>query len=1537
MYNTRKVLCTEWRPRCRPSRCLRAACSILVSLAFSLIAANAAHGATYYLDAVNGDDSNPGTTDLPWQTLSRAYAGYSGEGSKVQEGDTVYFRNGDYGEFRETGLSGNRTNWITYAAASGHSPNLSNIYVSDGNYDAYLKWSGFNVKDGISLRYGSYFYVYDCNVTSAEDTDGLEAGYYYPYFSSACTAIYGRYNVNHVTVEGCEIWNTYRAIRCGQDGAEYWTIKNNTIRRFAEDGIRPDSTDHLLIEGNLVYDTHKARSHFALDGTGSGTFEVGEAVIQAGSNAEGVVRLVTSLNKISLYTTTEALFVTAASGGGTVTGQTSGATMSAITKCDYSHSDPIQVASGAVVSDIVIRGNTFIASLSGLGYLRFYGRATGVTLENNLCYGDEANPFIVGGVSSGFVICNNTFASGLQLASGESGSGSNLPSIIDSLYNNIMLSYSQTADVNESLYNRVLSHGNNIFGSNPSGAGGPAYSFSLSGTEAVTSAFNALFTDAANNDYTLASGSAAIDFGAAAYATTTDKDGDARVNEPDVGCYEYAASESENNAPVLQSIGSKSVSENALLAFTVSAADEDGDTITYSASGLPSGATFSSGSFSWTPGYTQVGSYNVTFTASDGADSDSEVVTITVGNTNRAPVLASIGAKSASENTLLTFTVSAADADGDTITYSASSLSSGATFSSGSFSWTPGYTQAGSYDVTFTASDGTDSDSEVVTITVANTNRSPVLASIGNKSVNEGASLSFSASATDADGDSITYSASSLPTGAVFSGGSFSWTPGYTQTGSYSVTFTASDAADTDSEVVTISVGNVNRAPVLASIGAKSVDENSLLGFTTSATDADGDTITCTASVLPTGATFSTGSFSWTPEYEQAGSHNVTFTASDGTDSDSETITITVGNVNRAPVLEAIGSQSIDEGSLLSFSLSAADADGDSITYSAAGLPSGSAFASQTFTWTPGYTQAGAHEITFTAGDGADEDSETVTITVNNTNRAPVLDAVADQSANETDLLSFTVSAADADGDTLEYSASSLPGGASFTEQSFSWTPSHSQADNSYEITFTVSDGELEDSQAVRIVVSDASAPSVTGRSPTADSIQASLNNLVTLHVTDDGKGVDPATVSITLDGSVIYTGNASNYVSATGNCRRTGTATNYAYAYQPDEVFDFDETKTVTVNATDLGGNAMTQVSYSFRTEMRSFGSNTLLGSDAADADKGAPATASDSSGNIWAAWHAGPAGSRDIYIARRAAGATSFGAARQITTDSADQHNPALGVGTDDKLYVVWQDNRNGDWDIYGSTSTGNGTTWSAQRRITDSNDNQINPAIAIDSQSTNRAHVVWQDDRSGNEDIYIAVSANAFLTNAVTRITSHTSDQTTPAIAIDSSNTAYVVWTDARNATTDIYGASSGAWTNVPVVNKAANQSNPAIAAESTGSVLHFAWVDQIAGDSDIYYASSDGLPAGPLTGTNLIDDNSEADQLSPAIAAAGSSDDSLHVFVSWQDARNSDTDLYMVQANAANGTNVLVGDGSSNSAQSEPAIGLDQYDHPYLVWT
>ena len=61
----------------------------------------------------------------------------------------------------------------------------------------------------------------------------------------------------------------------------------------------------------------------------------------------------------------------------------------------------------------------------------------------------------------------------------------------------------------------------------------------------------------------------------------------------------------------------------------------------------------------------------------------------------------------------------------------------------------------------------------------------------------------------------------------------------------------------------------------------------------------------------------------------------------------------------------------------------ATDPDGNSITYSAEDLPSGATFASQTFNWTPDYSQAGTYQVIFTATDGQAQDSQTVNLTVN--------------------------------------------------------------------------------------------------------------------------------------------------------------------------------------------------------------------------------------------------------------------------------------------------------------------------------------------------------------------------------------------------------------------------------------------------------------------------------------------------------------------------------------------------------------------------
>jgi PGF-pre-PGF domain-containing protein len=282
--------------------------------------------------------------------------------------------------------------------------------------------------------------------------------------------------------------------------------------------------------------------------------------------------------------------------------------------------------------------------------------------------------------------------------------------------------------------------------------------------------------------------------------------------------------------------------------------------------------------------------------------------------------------------------------------------------------------------------------SETKSITIA-INFAPVLNSIGDKTIDENALLKFTASASDLNGDSLTYSADNLPNGATFNPTTrtFSWTPSYDQAGVYDVQFTVSDGEYSDSENITITVNDVNRPPVLSSIGDKSVDENSTLTFTINATDPDGDALTNSTVNLPSGASFdtSTGTFTWTPSFDDAGTYaDVQFIVSDGSLEYSENITITVNDVNRAPVLFSIGNKAVDENTLLEFTVFATDPDGDNLTYSAKNLPSGASFdpGTKTFSWTPTYDQIGTYlDVQFLVSDGSLKDSENITITIRET------------------------------------------------------------------------------------------------------------------------------------------------------------------------------------------------------------------------------------------------------------------------------------------------------------------------------------------------------------------------------------------------------------------------------------------------------------------------------------------------------------------------------------------------------------------------
>lgn len=106
---------------------------------------------------------------------------------------------------------------------------------------------------------------------------------------------------------------------------------------------------------------------------------------------------------------------------------------------------------------------------------------------------------------------------------------------------------------------------------------------------------------------------------------------------------------------------------------------------------------------------------------------------------------------------------------------------------------------------------------------------------------------------------------------------------------------------------------------------------------------------------------------------------------------DDVTVAADVPASNQAPVLDPIGNKTVNEGQLLSFTVSATDPDGDPLSYSATNLSPGATFVGQTFSWTPGFDQAGSLPVTFTVSDGGLADSETITITVLDVPQPPAL------------------------------------------------------------------------------------------------------------------------------------------------------------------------------------------------------------------------------------------------------------------------------------------------------------------------------------------------------------------------------------------------------------------------------------------------------------------------------------------------------------------------------------------------------------------
>lgn len=404
-----------------------------------------------------------------------------------------------------------------------------------------------------------------------------------------------------------------------------------------------------------------------------------------------------------------------------------------------------------------------------------------------------------------------------------------------------------------------------------------------------------------------------------------------------------------NDLPVLAAIGNKMVYKGQPLTFTISSTDPNGDPLAFSASNLPPGSTFdnATATFQWTPA--QSGIYgNVHFEVSDGLATDFENILITVNNPAEIVVSPSSQNVTYSQDFLLNVSI---DPKGAAIAGAQLNLAfnksilkinnilegnlfkqGGAStmFNSGIIDNTNG-TVANIYGAIFGSSNLTTQGTFIIinataigasgrsgidlsnimvsdpagaivsfraTSATININTPPAIESIGNRTVNEGQLLSFTLNATDSNGDSLSYLASNLPTGAIFNTRTFIWTPTFAQSGIYpNVRFEVSDGVLNGLENITITVTNVNRAPTFTAIPANGsvFNETEIIYIRATATDLDNDSLGYLIKI--DGKQVSTLSgYNWTTNYSSSGNHVINISVSDGTAVASKTISVSVNN-----------------------------------------------------------------------------------------------------------------------------------------------------------------------------------------------------------------------------------------------------------------------------------------------------------------------------------------------------------------------------------------------------------------------------------------------------------------------------------------------------------------------------------------------------------------------------------------------------------------------------------------------------------------
>jgi hypothetical protein len=486
--------------------------------------------------------------------------------------------------------------------------------------------------------------------------------------------------------------------------------------------------------------------------------------------------------------------------------------------------------------------------------------------------------------------------------------------------------------------------------------------------------------------------------------------------------------------------------------------------ITFSARDLPSWLNMDAmtGKLTGTPTGNDIGFHEFAQIVTDKSGASHEkVYSIDVKNTNDAPVLEVIPDNSTDEDAAFEYQLRATDIDADvvdeTLTYEAVEKPEWMSVSSGGLiTGTPTNDDVGEHAITVKVTDSAgESDTKTFTLIVNNINDAPVLGHVSEDllSVNEDDALGIQLAVSDVDaGDSHVFRIIDSTIGLdlyVSDDGFLSGLPDNENVGDNFFIIEVEDADGlADNRMFNLTVSNTNDAPYFFTDPFTSIpfltDQDSPFSYTLAAADDDlpeYDTLTFSSLYeLPDGLSLSSdGELSGIPTNNAVGVHDIYVDVTDlAGQTASQWLSLTVNNINDAPVLESISNSSTDEDAPFEYQLTATDIDMDvvdneTLSYEALEKPDWmSVSLSGLITGTPENDDVGEHAITVKVTDSAGErDNKTFTLNVNNTNDAPVI-KIDDTNGTLTDALdgssfSHQLSVTDEDvGDTHVYSIESV-------------------------------------------------------------------------------------------------------------------------------------------------------------------------------------------------------------------------------------------------------------------------------------------------------------------------------------------------------------------------------------------------------------------------------------------------------------------------------------------------------------------------------